>query len=232
MDKKRHCGEAKKGSRYHLQRYVNNRQQELNRLIMEVSPSLKEFAARKPRWVSPVKDDYCEYQDREFLEKLDLGDHWQALKKFWPKNGPVWDGLAKIRGKNETNGAIILEAKSHTGELTSKCGAKGDSRARICDSLRAVQRALGGEESKHWINTYYQYANRLAHLYFLNQERGVPTWLVFLYFLGDEAWKSAPKNASEWQDTLGDVKKKLALPDHHLLHDRIITTFAPATEYA
>ena len=36
-----------------------------------------------------------------------------------------------------------------------------------------------------WSGTFYQYANRLAHLYLLHELNDVDAWLVFVYFVGD-----------------------------------------------
>ena len=36
-----------------------------------------------------------------------------------------------------------------------------------------------------WTKCFYQYANRLAHLYFLKELNGIDAALVFVYFTGD-----------------------------------------------
>ena len=231
MEKAKHCGRAWKGSQFHLQNLVNDHQEYLSCLILSTSASLREFAAKHPQWVSPLKkDDYCEYQDEQFLKKVGSREHWGKLKDFWPSGGPVWDALATIEGKNGAKGVILLEAKSHEEELKGVgCKAKNDeTAAKIEDTLDAVKQALGVKPDADWLGKYYQYANRIAHLYFLNIIAQVPTWLVFLYFVGDTQ-QEGPLTVAGWKTALGEAKRELALPEHHLLNDRITDVFAPIT---
>jgi len=44
---------------------------------------------------------------------------------------------------------------------------------------------------------FYQYANRIAHLYLLRVLNGIPAYLVFVYFLNDEIM-GGPKTEEEW----------------------------------
>ena len=232
MKRARHCGRALKGSRLHLQNLVNDHQEYLNCLILSASASMREFAAEHPEWVSPLKkNDYCEYRDEEFLEKIGSEKHWPKLSEFWPERGPVWDALATVKAKNGAKGVILLEAKSHTSELKGGgCKAKDDaSIAKIKSSLETTKQALGVKSEPDWLGEYYQYANRIAHLYFMNVVAQVPTWLVFLYFLGDTRPKKGPETVAGWETILDRVRKKIGLPNHPPLAQRIVTVFAEAT---
>ena len=104
-------------------------------LPMPGHPSLREFAAEHPKWVSPIDTEkYREYQDKQFLEKVHCEEHWSELKDFWPSGGPVWDALATVRGKNGAKGVILLEAKSHVGELKGG-GCKAKDSASIATGI-------------------------------------------------------------------------------------------------
>lgn len=133
-------------------------------------------------WLSPREaDDWAEYRDANFLRRLDLGDHAEALRAFWPRNGPQWDAL----GRSTDGRVILVEAKAHVGELASRCGAVSrESLTLIEHALQDTRTALGATEAADWMSGYYQYANRLAHLQFL-RARGVDAHLVFLYFTND-----------------------------------------------
>jgi hypothetical protein len=96
----------------------------------------------------------------------------------------------------------------------------------IVNSLSLVKSALGVKKDHNWLGDYYQYANRLAHLYWLNTLEQVPTWMVLLYFTGDQEQRG-PNAASEWRTKLNEMKSELGLPEHHLLSDRIIEVFSP-----
>ncbi|TET44195.1 hypothetical protein E3J62_11040 [candidate division TA06 bacterium] len=221
-----------KGSQFQLRKLVKEHREYLNCLVLNASPSLREFVAGQPDWVSPLaSEDYCEYQDKQFLDKVDCKEHWSELKDFWPSGGPVWDALATIEGNNGAKGVILLEAKSHRGELKGTCGASTRSREKIERSFATVKRVLGVKADADWLHGHYQYANRVAHLYFMNIVAEVPTWLVFLYFVGDTKPKKGPQTVAGWETILDRVRKKIGLPNYHLLNQRIVTVFAQATPY-
>ncbi len=48
--------------------------------------------------------------------------------------------------------------------------------------------------------SFYQYANRLAHLYFLRVLNDIPTYLVFVYFINDHTHIQTTKK--EWTGAL------------------------------
>ena len=80
---RRHSGRAVWGSQYHLQTLIELDQANLNKAIMNVCPSLKSWISDYPTWVSPLRqDNYEEYQDRKFLEKLNCLEAYPKLKQF------------------------------------------------------------------------------------------------------------------------------------------------------
>ena len=231
MQTKQHSDRASKGSQLHLQNLVNNYPEYLNCLILSNSPSLRTYAATHPKWVSPLSsDNYAEYQDEQFLKAIGFPKLSHKLADFWPRRGPVWDALATVEGKSGSHGVILLEAKSHIGELAGTgCGATGKSLEKIKGSLTTVRRELKVKRKIDWLGEYYQYANRIAHLYFLTIVAQVPTWMVFLYFVGDVEQKG-PSTVVEWTASLDKMSKTIGLPDQHLLSETIITVFAPVTK--
>jgi hypothetical protein len=230
MNTQRHSGRASKGSQFHLQNLVNDYPEYLNCLILSISPSLRTYSASHPKWVSPLaSDDYAEYQDSQFLEAIGFPKLSRKLAGFWPSGGPVWDALATVEGKSGSRGVILLEAKSHLGELASPgyaCRATGKSLEQIKNALTLVKRELKVKRNAEWLGEYYQCANRFAHLYFLAIIGQVPTWMVFLYFVGDVE-QSGPSTATEWDAPLRKVQQTLGLPERHLLSETIINVYAP-----
>jgi len=228
-----HSGRASRGSQFHLQNLVNERPEYLNCLVLSGSPSLRACAAMHPRWVSPLaRDNYTEYQDKQFLEVIGFPQLSSKLADFWPSGGPVWDALATVEGKDGGQGVVLLEAKSHVLELGNPsyaCKASGKSLERIRSSLATVKKVLGVKLGADWMGEFYQYANRLAHLYFLNVTGQVPTWMVFLYFVGDLE-QNGPSTIAQWMDSLEEVRKRLGLPQYHPLDQRIVSVFAPVRE--
>jgi hypothetical protein len=102
----------------------------------------------------------------------------KAPERVWPKGGPHWDALGKHGGE-----AFLVEAKAHAQELQS-----GPSRAEnaapvelIGKSLNEVKAYLGVDSSRDWTGRYYQYANRIAHLYYLRVLNNIDAYLAFVY---------------------------------------------------
>jgi hypothetical protein len=85
---------AEKGSQKWLQILVNEKQEFLNSLVCD---SLNFAENESVEWRSPLKsDDYAEYRDQAFLDRLDIKLEKEPLNQFWPIRGPQWDALACI----------------------------------------------------------------------------------------------------------------------------------------
>lgn len=165
-------------------------------------------------WLSPLfGDEYAEYRDEGFLQILDLQLTQRPLNTFWPARGPQWDAL----GLGRDGRVILIEAKAHLAEIDSPpTQASGRSLTLIKRSLKETADGLGASPREDWTEKYYQYANRLAHAYLLQNLNGIPVTLAFVNFVGD-ASVSGPNSRSEWEDTLGDIHRALGfqgpLPD-------------------
>lgn len=216
------------GSQLYLQDLVNDNPKSLNRLILRHSPSLAQCALEDPQWVSPLaRENYKEYRGDEFLWPISQASLYKKLREFWPQGGPQWDALAIVKGKDGSSGVILAEAKANipeSGDPVYACNASGKSRQKIESSLAIVKKALGAKSNADWMGDYYQYANRLAHLYFLYIQCGVPTWMVFIYFIGGEK-VSSPSSVEEWTERIIQIQKALGLPKDHPLAERIVNIF-------
>lgn len=193
------------GSLHWVQRLVGNRP-DLAEAPLRAAHALPPGAALD--WVSPrAADDWAEYRDGDFLGVLGLADFAPELRAFWPARGPQWDALGRNRGTDGT--VVLVEAKAHAGELASSCAAESpSSRARIAAALDRTRAALGAAPASDWLNGYYQYANRLAHLHFLRAECGVPAHLLCVYFVGDTQMRG-PATEAEWMAPLAAVYQHL-----------------------
>ncbi len=230
---RRHSGRAVKGSQHHLQNLVNDYSgRDLSTIIISNNHSLSAYAAGQPEWRSPLaSENYREYMGSGFLGLVKLSHLRFNLSEFWPRPGPYWDGLATVPGEKGGHGVILVEAKSHFKELSDQsytCGAQGKGLQRIKASLAIVKRFLAVNKDCDWLGRYYQYANRLAHLYWLNAE-GVPVWMVFLHFIGDLEQDGSSTDI-EWRHKLSEMKLEMGLPKHHVLSDRIIELFEPVPQ--
>jgi hypothetical protein len=90
-----------------------------------------------------------------------------------------------------------------------------------------VKRALAPRSQTDWCAEYYQYTNRLAHLYFLRMMNHLPAYLIFLYLIGDTDMQG-PKTAEEWSGALRLLHKHLGIEDarlHQQLGGAVIDIF-------
>jgi len=207
-------GKAEKGSQKWFQKLINEKTSIVNTLLKQ---NLNLPQDEKIEWLSPLKkDNYAEYYDEAFLKKLGLSTIVPDLRKFWPKGGPHWDGM----GKSASQKVFLVEAKSHIPELISSLRATNpDSKDQILKSLSRTKKELGSKTDFDWSKTFYQYANRLAHVHFLKQKQ-VSAYLVSVYFLNDSEM-NGPKTSDEWRGALRLLHRCLGLEKHAL--SRLVT---------
>jgi hypothetical protein len=202
-------GRAFAGSQLQVQLYVARRERQLSdavgHALAAVRPAVPEI-----RWTAPREaDQFREPVDSAFLVALGLNDSAPALRQFWPSGGPNWDALAVLGEGARRDGVLLVEAKSYPAEVYGPgCKATSErSLQMIRTALQATQQWLGVSADVGWERRLYQYANRLAHVYFLRKQLGVDAWLVNLCFTGDESTRST--TAAEWRRALPSFKAEL-----------------------
>ncbi|MEM2111494.1 MAG: hypothetical protein QXX08_06415 [Candidatus Bathyarchaeia archaeon] len=201
--------QAQKGSQKWIQILINDKPQILNKHIWNAF----NFSRNEDiQWLSPLRnDDYAEYRDQAFLKLLNVKLEKLPLRDFWPKGGPQWDAL----GRSTSGKLFLVEAKSHIRELISALHAKDKgSKRRILKSLKEVKEYLGAKTDFDWSKGFYQYTNRLAHLYLL-RKNGLNAYLIFVYFINDSQVKG-PKTISEWKGAIKLLYSCLGIERHRL----------------
>lgn len=198
---------ANKGSQRWLQIAVERHPQLLRRV-------LRESGAVPPRvavtWTSPLHQDcFNEYRDDTALSKAGIDQLPKVpLHDFWPRRGPVWDAT----GYTSEGVPLFVEAKAHIPEAaTPPSKASEHSKRMIERSLSKARRWYAPRATKPWGELFYQYANRLAHHYFLREVNGVESILVFLYFTHD-AEMQGPRSVAEWKGAIRLMHAALGLP--------------------
>jgi hypothetical protein len=209
------------GSEDHFLRYRAERPEELNAAILR---ALGEENDRRLAWTYP--SGVTEKREPEGLEFLIGNEEVLARwKEYWPQRGraQTWDGIAKLDhgGGHEW---LLIEAKSNTVEfVTPPCGASKDGgRDQIEKTLNRLKAHLGVHRHFPWLGTYYQYANRLAVLHFLNDLSAVPARLLHVYFVGDTFpdGRECPSTEAEWQRLIEARRLTLGLRKKHPLTPR------------
>jgi hypothetical protein len=216
------------GSEDNLLRYREHRPTALDNALME--------KLGKPNgvieWVYPAGECQAgvssEPEGLGFVQDKNVLTLWSD---FWPQKGkqPTWDGVARFRHESGTEW-VLIEAKANRPEFCSPpCGATA-GRKKIAEAMSKAKGFLKVHHRFPWLGTYYQYANRLACLYFLTQVAQTPTRLVFLYFYGDRFKNGTPcpRSEAEWQSIIHACHLTLGLPARHALSDFAADIFLPA----
>lgn len=160
------------------------------------------------KWQSPLEPEFREYRDGSALEKTGVINLKRPLKDFWPARGPVWDALAVTSEARP----LFVEAKAHICEAASPASRASQSSLQLIErSLQQARRFYAPGATATWSNLFYQYANRLAHQYFLREVNRVPSALVFLYFVNADDMLG-PTSEEEWRGTVRLIHAVLGLP--------------------
>ena len=204
-----------KGSLKWIQEFVNHRSSALDAAIRSAAGDAIDTPIH---WKSPLKEDQlAEYRDGDFLSRLGVSLPVRSLGNFWPERGPQWDAL----GVDTSGTAILVEAKAHLDEIFSTPTQAGEaSKQKIQLALKETENYLGVKSTCDWSGRFYQYANRLAHLYLLHAVNHVDAYMVFVYFVGD-AEMGGPKTDGEWRAAIKVLEGALGLRRNKLFQRRV-----------
>jgi hypothetical protein len=216
-----------RGSQYFLRFAVNKRPRVLLAALRE-SGALGR--SEDVEWRSPLEGDslseYREYKDVAAIRLLGFEKKLHApLAEFWPSRGPVWDAL----GLSGDERPILIEAKAHIPEAVSRISASSNSSIKlIVKGLALARKRYTGKSQADWTSPFYQYANRLAYQFWLREQNGVKSSLVFLYFLNATQMKG-PATKLEWQSVTRLIHGVLGLPAD-LAHFGVYDAFLDARQ--
>lgn len=220
------CVISEKG--YGSERHFGDYRQSACRILDKEICSALGHPSVEVDWLYPVvSEERPEFTGISFLDHD--AQRQTAWEDFWPQSGSTlsWDGIAQICLSGQPTW-ILIEAKANHPEFCSPpCGATSPaSRAQIRRSLNETKKALGVHRFFPWEGTYYQYANRLAFLYFL-RKIGVSARLVFIYFYGDQFpdGTPCPDSPDRWRELIQACHLTLGLLDRHRLEGWIHEVF-------
>jgi len=140
-------------------------------------------------------------------------DAWKAA---WPRSGtpPQWDGVARLGARGQEPRWLLFEAKANHPEFTgAPCRASERSRDTIVRTLGKAKSRWQVHRDFDWTGTYYQHANRLAIIAFL-EKHSIPATLVEIFFFGEHFpdGRACPAKADEWQPLIAARGLTLGLP--------------------
>ena len=218
---------AQHGSQRWLQIAVNRCPEVINSAIVK---ELGLCSSEKIEWLSPLEcDGFAEYRDEQFIERLNVSLNSQPLKDFWPRKGPQWDGLART-----SNGRLLLvEAKANIPEFDTDPtkATSRDSLEKIKAALAKTKRFLGVTSKTDWSQCFYQYTNRLAHLYLLRKLNGLDAFLVFVYFVNDRTVRNTdPVSQEGWEAAITLATKHLGIPHSRWVSENVKDIFIKVSD--
>lgn len=183
-------------------------------------------------WKSPLRaDGFAEYRDMEALRQVGIAKlPRRPLDEFWPQRGPVWDAL----GVTSRGVPVFVEAKANVPEMASNGTQAGESSLPLIEkSLAEARHFYAPRATAEWHRTFYQYANRLAHHYFLQQVNRLPSRLVFLYFLNADD-VAGPSSRDGWRGAIQLLHAALGLTNTvpEAVHDVFVNVRDLATTNA
>jgi len=223
------------GSEWHMLRMLGRHRADFTRRVQAV------IGDAPLEWLDfdytgTLAKNYCDAEIKGLNFLRDNHAARTAWASWWPQSGNVqnWDAVGRrtVDGKEEW---LLVEAKGNLQELKQSCGAKpaseGGGRDVIIENLQETQKSLDLPGDRDWTTPYYQFANRLALLYFLVEIHHVPARLLFVYFTGDdpenESQRNCPKSEEGWRPELDAMKQELGLTGESPLEKRVHQVFVP-----
>lgn len=187
----------------------------VNRVPASLDEAFRVAGAIEPdetlAWCSPLAlTRFIEYRDEHALEMMGISElPIMRLEEFWPRCGPVWDGLA-VTNKGRF---VLVEAKAHIAELLSPPSRAGEaSRIKIQAALEQARKFYAPRSSRVWSEHFYQYCNRLAFQYFFAAVNQLPTRLIFVDFCNAKEM-GGPTSPEEWKGATRLIHTFLGLPE-------------------
>lgn len=204
------------GSEWHLMRYLAYHRNFLKKTIIDKT-GIRHFEFVDHRFSQSPKilEDDIELAGIDFIDEEDILVKWDD---YWPHTGspPKWDAIGI--GKKESQKCYLLfEAKANTDEIKSEC--KAVSKESICIIEKALcdtKNDLGIKTDNDWKKCYYQMANRISVLNFLNKN-DVVSIMINIYFTGEREDMFGPnqcsRSESQWNEHLKIAKNYLGFSE-------------------
>jgi hypothetical protein len=211
------------GSEYQLLRFLGHHRNELEALIARET-TLNAGNVYNFEWLDFPKDNSRKSLDNEY-EGIGFfpQDIWSKIEvdwiNFWPQTGaaPNWDAVLRLTPKNPSPALqdrwVIVEAKAQISEFDSCCQAGEEGKAKIEKAFCETQKAFGIAAPNSWLDKYYQFANRLAFVYFM-RKNGLDGSLLNICFINGWAGKDPKLNVPDketWEQKTEEVYAYLGI---------------------
>ncbi len=211
------------GSEFHLLRFLGRHRNELTEKVLGA------FGVQDNNleWFD-FKYDAKNRSDKEFVgieflkPNRNIESAWNA---YWPQSGTAqnWDAIAKLGEE-----WILVEAKARAGEMQSDCGASSAlSKTKIEKAFEETKSYFGIMSSDDWTKKYYQKANRISFLHFLEMN-DIKAKMLFIYFVNGFEKQGTTESVGseyEWQCLINEQDNYLGIEDNLKLKNLIRNLF-------
>jgi len=202
---------AATGSRSQFQDYIQWFPRFLNEEIARQLPAQTRRLGRNAQWLSPLDSDrYQPSTEVDYLRATGLSDQPSLMDRRWSRLGSCWDALGMLaQTRALPQGVLLVEAHGQLEEIDdTSFRLPARSSPLILETFRETRQWLNAVETEDWTGPLYRTANLLAHLHLLRNHRGVPAWLVQVYFVNDPA---GPASRADWLPVIAGVHARLGL---------------------
>ena len=101
------------------------------------------------------------------------------------------------------------------------------SKNKIREAFSETQTNLGITGKQDWTRKYYQLANRIAVLYFLNEIAKIPSFLITIFFINDRnrSKNPCPKSDRNWFPAINEEYEYLGISHNKWIERHIKKVF-------
>lgn len=214
------------GSEFHLMRFLGHHRNLLENSIRNVlkanSNDCFEWIdfdfAKSPKIISGDK----EIQGIKFIKaKFGIDNNISFLDYPWERS-QSWDAVFKLGST-----VYFVEAKAHIKELKSS-GCKASNESRILSFMKkSMINYPTVQVNDKWLGDYYQLANRLSTVCYLNNLISNIHFEVFYIFF-ENGYYGANSDKNEFQEAIKEEKKTLGILGNKSIEELIHEMFIDA----
>jgi hypothetical protein len=211
------------GSEFHLLRLLGRHRNSFDLKILQAFG----YTDKKIEWLDYKYDSKQFIPDKEYIgiDFLENTAEYKRLKNswrnYWPSsyNAQNWDAICKIDDE-----WILIEAKAHKDEILSNSTASQPSKQFISERFKDIKLKYGITSTEDWNDKYYQKANRILFLEYLEANK-IKAKLLFVYFLNGYKKNGAQigvTSKSEWISLIKRQDTYLGIAADEKLKSKIV----------
>jgi len=213
------------GSEFHLLRILGRHRNQFNTLIknkLKIEGDIYWFDFTYQNNYIPDK----EIEGIDFLTNTEEYEKYKnEFNEYWPTSAGIqnWDSIGII---NDTY--FLIEAKARINEISSHCKAENKKSISLIEAaFKDTKENYKISSINDWKQNYYQKANRIAFLNFMDKI-DIKAKLLFVYFINGYEKINSNDNIISKNDWLKALEKQdnyLCINNNDILKNKIFDIF-------